>query len=328
MRAIQVHEYGGPEVLQLDDLPVPVPHAGEAQVRIATAGINFLDVNHRTGQTPLTSLPTVIGSEAAGTVEAVGPDVTDLEVGDRVGFCMRLGAYAEHVVLPAEALIRVPSHIGLDVAASSLLQGMTAHYLLKDTVPVAAGDRILVHAGAGGVGSLLIQMAKHLGAVVYTTVSTDAKAAYAKELGADVVIRYTDDDVPAAISELTAGEGVKVVYDSVGRDTFDDSLRCLRRRGHLVLFGHSSGPVENFAPQRLSGAGSVYLTRPTLRDYSATPEERRYRSGEVFGWIADGVVSVRIDERYSLDSVRHAHEALEGRQTMGKVLINISPDLR
>lgn len=323
MRAIRIHQRGGPEVMTLEEIPTPTPGPGQARIRIATAGVNYRDVGDRSAG-PQDELPVVLGSEAAGVVEAIGPDVEGVEVGDRVAFCMQLGAYAEQVVLDADTLMRVPHDLGLDLAAAVLLQGMTAHYLLKDTVAVQPGDRILVHAGAGGAGSLLVQLGKHLGCTVYATVSTDEKEAYVRSLGADEVIRYDREDVAERVRELTGGRGVRVVYDSVGRDTFEASLRCLQRRGCLALFGHSSGQVEGFAPGRLSGLGSLYVTRPTLKDHMVTPEERRMRSSEVFGWAVDGVIDVRIHHTYPLAGVVDAHRDLEGRRTMGKLLVDVT----
>jgi NADPH:quinone reductase len=320
MRAIQVPEPGGPEVLRLVDLPESQPGPGEVRVRIAAAGVNFIDTYQRSGAYP-TPTPYVPGSEAAGTVDAVGPDVADLAEGDHVAYAMVPGAYAEQAVVPADRCVPVPDGVDLADAAAAMLQGMTAHYLAVSTVPLGPEHRVLVHAAAGGVGLLLTQIAKRRGAVVYGTVSTAEKAALAGDAGCDEVIRYTEVDFADAVRDLTDGRGVDVVYDSVGRDTFDASLASLRPRGHLVLFGQSSGAVPPFDPQRLNSAGSVYLTRPSLAHYVADRAELLERGGEVLGWLAEGSLRLRSGESHPLADAAEAHRRLEGRMTTGKVLL-------
>jgi len=320
MRAIRVREVGGPEVLKVEDVEAPTPGEGEVRVRVAASGVNFIDVYFRTGAYS-TPTPFTPGMEAAGTVDAVGPGVSGLAVGDRVAYAMHLGSYAEQVVLPAWKLVPVPDGVALDVAAAVMLQGMTAHYLACSTFPLADGHRALIHAGAGGVGLLLIQIAKRRGAVVYTTVSTEEKAELARQAGADEVIRYDQSDFGEEVARLTGGKGLDVVYDSVGLDTFDRSLASLRPRGCMVLFGQSSGAVPPVDPQRLNSGGSLFLTRPTLGHYIATPEELHQRAGELFGWIRDGDLDVRIGETHPLERAGEAHERLTGRKTTGKVLL-------
>jgi len=322
MRAIRVREVGGPEVLKVEEVEAPTPGEGEARVRVAASGVNFIDVYFRTGAYS-TPTPFTPGMEAAGVVDAVGPGVTGVAVGDRVAFAMHLGSYAEQVVLPAWKLVPVPDGVGLDVAAAVMLQGMTAHYLACSTFPLADGHRTLIHAGAGGVGLLLIQIAKRRGAVVYTTVSTEEKAELARQAGADAVIRYDHADFGEEVARLTNGEGLDVVYDSVGRDTFDRSLAALRPRGCMVLFGQSSGSVPPVDPQRLNTGGSLFLTRPSLGHYIATPEELHRRAGELFAWILDGEFEVRIGETHPLEGAGEAHERLTGRKTTGKVLLTV-----
>lgn len=319
MQAIRVGATGGPEELQLRTVDDPGPGAGEVLVRVAAAGLNFIDVYHRTGRYPL-ELPTGIGLEGAGVVEAVGEDVTDVAVGDRVAWSGALGSYAELHTVAADRTVGVPDDVDLKVAAAVILQGMTAQYLTTSTYALGAHHTALVHAGAGGVGQLLIQMAKRTGARVLTTVSTEDKARLAAAAGADEVIRYTEVDFAEEVGRL-ADDGVDVVYDSVGRDTFDRSLSCLRRRGHMVLCGQSSGAVEPFDPQRLATGGSLFLTRPTLNDYVATTEDLRRRAGEVFDAIVAGELDVRIDRELPLDEAPEAHRYIEGRGTRGKVLL-------
>jgi NADPH2:quinone reductase len=320
MRAIQVHEHGGPEVMRLEEVPDPRPRAGEVRVRVAAAGVNFIDVYFRTGAYP-GALPMRIGLEGAGTVDEVGDGVDDLSPGDRVAFAAAAGAYAELVALPAERCVGVPDGVDLETAAASMLQGMTAHYLATDTFPLSDGHTALVHAAAGGVGLLLTQIAKRRGARVIATVSTEEKAALAREAGADDVIRYDLVDFGEEVARLTGGAGLPVVYDSVGRTTFDRSLGCLGPRGYLVLFGQSSGRVEPFDPQRLAQGGSLFLTRPTLAHYTRDREELRARGGQVLEWVRDGELHVRIGEKHALADAATAHERLQGRLTTGKVLL-------
>jgi len=319
MQAIRVGATGGPEELQPRDIDDPSPGPGEVLVRVAAAGLNFIDVYHRTGRYPL-DLPTGIGLEGAGVVEAVGDGVTDLASGDRVAWADRLGSYAELQTVPADRAVVVPDEVDLKVAAAVMLQGMTAHYLVTSTFVLGADHTALIHAGAGGVGQLLVQLASRAGARVLATASTAEKAELAAAAGADEVIRYTEVDFAEQVERLT-DDGVDVVYESVGRDTFDRSLACLRTRGHLVLYGQSSGPVEPFDPQRLAAGGSLFLTRPTLFHHIATTEDLRWRAGDLFDAIADGSLTVRIDRELPLADAAEAHRYIEGRGTRGKVLL-------
>lgn len=320
MQAIRVHRPGGPEVLVLEEVPLPEPGPGQVRIKVEAAGVNFLDVYHRMGAYPL-PLPMTPGSEAAGIVDAVGPGVEDLKPGDRVAQAMHLGSYAEYQIVPAHRLVRVPDDVSLQDAAAAMLQGMTAHYLACSTFPLGPGHRALVHAAAGGAGQMLVQVAKLRGATVYGTVSTEEKARVAREAGADEVILYTEVDFEEEIRRLTDGEGVDVVYDSVGRTTFDRSLRCLKPRGYMVLFGQSSGAVPPIDPQVLNQRGSVFLTRPSLAHYTATPEELAARAGDLFTWMREGRVKVRLDRALPLAEAAEAHRLLEGRATTGKLLL-------
>jgi NADPH:quinone reductase len=322
MRAIQVNGTGGPDQLQVADLPEPQPGEGQVRIRVAAVGVNFIDIYHRKGVYPR-SMPFVPGAEVAGTVDAVGPGVADLEVGDRVATAAAGGgAYAELAVASADQVVAVPPGVELETAAGLLLQGITAHYLATSTFPLAPSHRALVHAAAGGVGLLLTQIAaRHRGATVYGTASTPEKVELALAAGATQVIRYTAADVVEEVRRLTGGAGLDVVYDSVGRDTFDASLQCLRPRGMLVLFGQSSGTVDPFEPQRLAAAGSLYLTRPLIVHYTADVDELRWRTGELFDWLAAGQLDVRIGETHPLAEAAEAHRRLEGRKTTGKVLL-------
>lgn len=320
MRAIRVHETGGPEVLQIEDVPVPEPGAGQVRVRIEAAGLNFIDVYHRTGGYKL-DLPFTPGMEAAGAVDAVGPDVIDLAGGDRVAYAFQLGAYAKYAVVPANALVRVPDGVSTQAAAAVMLQGMTAHYLTHSVVRLGDGRTVLVHAASGGVGHLLTQIAKRRGARVLATVSTAEKERLARKAGADEVIRYRDVDFAEEVDRLTGGAGVDVVYDSVGKDTFDRSLECLRPRGYLVLYGQSSGHVAPVDPQVLATKGSLFLTRPVLGHYVATPEELSWRATDLFDWIAGGGLEVRIDQTWPLADAAEGHRYIEAGKTRGKVLL-------
>lgn len=320
MKAIRIHAQGGLEVLRHEDVPVPVPGAGQALVRIEAAGVNFIDIYHRSGLYPV-SFPYTLGQEAAGTVTAIGPGVTRVAVGDRVGYTGVPGAYAEFAVVPAERLVPLPAGVSARLAAAVLLQGITAEYLTSSTYPLAAGEVCLVHAAAGGVGLLLCQIAKRRGARVIATVSTDAKADLARGAGADEVILYSRQDFEAEVRRLTGGAGVQVVYDSVGKTTFDKSLNCLARRGMLVLYGQSSGPVPPFDPQLLNQKGSLFLTRPTLGHYVATREELLHRAERVLGWVADRSLAVRIGGEYPLAEAAEAQRALAARETTGKLLL-------
>jgi len=309
------------------EVATPQPGPGQALVRIAASGVNFIDVYFRTGLYKA-DLPVSLGSEAAGTVEATGADVTEVAAGDRVAYAMARGSYAEYAVVPAKQLVRIPDGIDFRTAAAVMLQGMTAHYLTHSTFPIASGHTCLVHAAAGGAGGLIVQMAKMQGARVFGTVSTEAKAALARESGVDEAILYTEKDFEAEVKRLTqgaaGGPGVHVVYDSVGKTTFDKSLNCLRPRGTLALFGQSSGAVAAFDPNILNPKGSLYLTRPSLAHYLLTREELLWRAGDVLGWIASGKLKVRIDRAYPLAEAAAAHRALEGRHTAGKVLLTVS----
>ena len=320
MHAIRIHEYGGPEVLRYEEVSASEPGAGEARVRIEAAGLNYIDVYHRTGLYPSANMPFTPGREGAGVVEAVGPGVTEVSVGDRVAYATHQGSYTEVAIVPSEALVPLPDSIDTQSAAGAILQGIAAHYLTRSTYPLSAGDTALVHAAAGGVGLLLIQMAKTLGARVLGTVSTPEKAQLAKEAGADEVLLYTQTDFEAEIKRLTDGRGVDVVYDSVAKTTFDKSLNSLRPRGYLVLFGQSSGTAAPFDLSRLS-SGSLFVTRPMLTHYAADREELMERTGDLFEWIADGTLKLRIDRTFPLQDAADAHRASEGRQTTGKVLL-------
>ena len=321
MRAIQVRTHGGPEVLEPVELPDPTPGAGELLVRIAAAGVNYIDTYKREGAYP-TPTPFVPGEEGAGTVLATGDGVTGFAEGDRVAWCGVLGAYTELAVVPAAAAIRVPDELDDQRAAAALLQGMTAHYLTTSTYPVRDGDTVLVHAAAGGTGLLITQLVKARGGRVIGTVSTAAKEELARAAGADEIIRYTEvDDLAARVRELTGGDGVAAVYDGVGKDTFDASLASLRRRGILVLFGASSGPVPPVDLQRLNAAGSLFVTRPKLADHVATREELERRAGEVLSAASGGSLELRIGATYPLAEARRAHEDLQSRRTTGKLLL-------
>ena len=320
MQAIRIHQFGGPEVLRVEDVPVPEPASGEVLIKVEATGVNFVDVYHRTGlyrgQLPLT-----LGREAAGTVERIGAGVTTCRPGDRVVSETVRGGYAQYALAAAERLVPVPERVSSRQAAAVLLQGMTAHYLVYATYRLAPGDTCLVHAAAGGVGLLLCQIASRIGARVIGTVSTDDKAALARQAGAHEVILYTRADFLTEVRRLTGGSGVQVVYDSVGRTTFLRSLDCLARRGMLVLLGQSSGPVEPFDPQLLNAKGSLFLTRPTLAHYTATRAELLARGGEVLGWVAEGVLDVRIDHEFALAEAADAQRELEARRTIGKLLL-------
>ncbi len=319
MRAVQVGERGGPEVLRVVELPDPAPAAGQIAVRVEAAGVNFVDVYQRSGLYQL-PLPFVIGSEGAGTVVAVGAGVTAFRAGERVAWPQSPGSYAERIVLPAERAVKVPDGVPTDVAAAAMLQGLTAHYLATSTYPLRPGDVCLVHAAAGGVGLLLCQIAKRRGARVIGTVSTEAKAELARANGADEVIRYTEQDFTKETRRLTDGRGVQVVYDAVGKTTFDGSLDALAVRGMLVLYGQSSGPVPPFDLQRLNRGGSLFVTRPSLQHYIAGAELQE-RSAELLGWIASGQLRVHIHRIYPLADAAEAQRDLEGRRTTGKLLL-------
>ena len=320
MKAVRVYETGGPDKLVFEDLPVPSPGPGQALVRIHAIGLNFIDIYFRTGlyKSPLPYIP---GQEAAGIVEKVGNDVGCVKPGDRVAYAGTIGAYAEYAVVNVLKLVKLPEALGFENAAAVMLQGMTAHYLTYSTFPLRNGETVLLHAAAGGVGLLLTQIAKKIGASVIGTVSTDEKAALARDAGADHVILYTRTDFEEEVKKITSGAGVDVVYDSVGRTTFEKGLNCLRRRGMMVLFGQSSGPVPPFELNLLNPKGSLYVTRPGLPHYTATREELLWRAGDVLSWVADGSLQVRIDRTFPLKEADKAQRALESRHTAGKVIL-------
>ena len=320
MKAVRVHQYGGLEALKVEDLPVPDPGEGETRIKIEAAGVNFIDIYHRLGRYQ-GSLPLTLGQEAAGTVEAVGTNVTEVKPGDRVAYASVQGSYAEYAIAPAWRLIPIPTGVDSKQAAAVMIQGMTAHYLAFSTYPLKEGETALVHAAGGGTGQLLVQIAKRRGARVIGTVSTQEKAALAREAGADEVILYTQTDFEAEVKRLTNNVGVDVVYDSVGKDTFDKSLNCLRRRGCMVLYGASSGAVPPLDPQVLNAKGSLYLTRPFLGHYTADRAELLQRVNDIFSWMAAGELKVRIDKTFSLAEAPEAHRYLEGRQSKGKILL-------
>jgi NADPH:quinone reductase len=320
VQSIRVHVTGDAGVLQLEDMPVPLPGPGQALIRVQAVGLNFVEIYHRTGLYT-TPMPFTLGNEAAGTVESIGPGVDTVRPGDRVGSVNVEGAYAEYALVAADRLVPLPDRVTTRQAAAVLLQGMTAHYLVTSTYHLGRADTCLVHAAAGGVGLLLCQMAKRRGARVIGTVSTAGKAALARGAGADDVILYTEADFLAEVKRLTGGAGVQVVYDSVGRTTFARSLDCLVPRGLLVLYGQSSGPVEPFDLRQLSAKGSLFVTRPTLAHYTRTRAELLERAGDVLGWVADGSLAVRIDRELPLAQAAEAQRALEGRRTTGKVLL-------
>jgi NADPH2:quinone reductase len=319
--AIRVSQNGGPEVLEWTSVDVPKPGPDQLLVRLTAAGVNFIDVYHRDGLYPL-DLPFTPGVEGAGTVEAAGADVTDLEPGARVAWAGPLGSYAEYALVPAQRAVTVPRDVDLDLAAALMLQGMTAHYLAFGTFPLGEGDRCLVHAGAGGVGHLLIQIAKMRGATVFTTVSSEEKAELARRVGADHVIEYTEQDFVEAVRGIAGDNALDVVYDGVGADTVLKGLELLRRRGMMVAYGNASGPPPEIDPlQHLMSRGSLFLTRPSLFDYVSTREELEQRAGDLFRWVADGNLKVHVGARLPLGDAAEAHRLLEGRRTTGKVLL-------
>jgi NADPH:quinone reductase len=320
MKAIQIKQTGGPEVMELVDLPVPQPKPNEAVVKIQASGVNFIDVYNREGRYNA-ALPFVLGQEAAGTVSAVGAEAKGIAVGDRVTYTSVPGSYAEYAAVPADRLVKIPAGVGEREAAAAMLQGMTAHYLAHDTHPLKKGETALIHAAAGGVGLLLVQIAHNIGARIIATVSTEEKAKLARAAGADEIILYTQSDFEAETKRLTGGKGVDVIYDSVGKTTFDKGLNLLRPRGMMVLFGGSSGAVAPIDPLILTQKGSIFLTRPSLGHYIITPQELQQRAGAVFGMIREGKLKLRIEHVYPLAEARQAHRDLEGRKTTGKLLL-------
>jgi NADPH2:quinone reductase len=320
MKAIRVHQHGGPEALVYDEVPQPQPQAGEVLVQVEAIGINFIDIYRRAGAYAM-NLPFTVGDEIAGTVVALGEGVTEFAVGDRVATANAVGAYAEFAIVPVSRTVPIPADLDSRKAAAAMLQGLTAHYLAHSTYPIKQGDSVLVHAAAGGVGLLLVQMAKRLGARVFATVSTEEKAELACQAGADEVILYTQTDFEAEVKRLTDGAGLHAVYDSVGKTTFDKSINCLRPRGTMVLFGQSSGAVDPVNPQILNAKGSLFLTRPTLAHYTLTREELLVRTSDLFNWIASGELQLRIDSEFPLSQAGAAQSKLESRGTTGKVLL-------
>jgi NADPH2:quinone reductase len=320
MKAIEIRQTGGPEVIQVRELPIPEPQLGQVLIRVAASGVNFIDLYVREGrygnQTPFTP-----GQEATGTIVAVGPGVADLKVGERVAWCSILGTYAEYAVAPAERVVPIPAGVTFEQAAAAMLQGMTAHYLSQSAYPVQSGDEVLVHAGAGGTGLLLTQMAKTCGARVLTTVSSESKALLSREAGADEAIVYTETDFAIEVKRLTNGRGLAAVYDSVGKNTFEQSLACLKPRGTLVLYGSASGEVPAFELIRLAALGSLHVTRPILKHYTLTRNELLRRAKSVFESIAAGRLKLRIEHVYALDEAAQAHRDLQDRSTTGKLLI-------
>jgi NADPH2:quinone reductase len=320
MKAVRVHKYGGPEVLTLEEIPVPEPKAGEARVKIEAIGVNFIDIYQRTGLYPLQT-PFTLGMEGAGVVDEVGEGVKEVKKGDRVAYAMILGSYAEYAIVPASKLAPLPANVDTKSAAALMLQGMTAHYLTHSTYDLKKGETVLVHAAAGGVGLLLTQIAKLRGANVIGTISTEAKAQLAKEAGADHVILYTQTDFAVEVKKITDGKGLHVVYDSVGQTTFDKGLDCLRPRGYMVLFGQSSGQVSPFNPGKLAAKGSLFLSRPTLAHYTLDRAELLQRANVLFTWTASGKLKLRIEKTFSMAEAAEAHRQLEGRKTTGKVIL-------
>jgi NADPH:quinone reductase len=320
MHAVRVHEYGDASKLLYDDVPVPEPRPGEVRVKVQAAGLNFVEIYNRKGLYS-NPLPMSLGAEFAGTVDALGEGVTEFRVDDRVATANGAGSYASYAIAPAAKLVKVPHGLSLQHAAAVMLQGMTAHYLAISTYPLKAGETAVVHAAAGGVGQLLVQIAKKRGAHVIATVSSEEKAQLAREAGADDVILYSTQDFEVEVKRLTGGKGVEVIYDSVGKTTFAKSLNCLKPRGYMVLYGQSSGPVEPMNPQILNQKGSLFLTRPTLGHYVLTRDELLWRSGELFSWMASGDLKVRIDRTFALSQAASAHTYMEDRNTKGKVLL-------
>ena len=320
MKAAQITEFGGPDVMKYVDVADPTPGEGEAVVRIEAAGVNFTDVYSRQGVNPGPPLPRIIGVEGAGVVQSVGPGVTEVQVGDAVTYCTAPGTYAELAIVPTWRLIKRPSGVDAKAGAAAILQGMTAHYLCHSTYPVQKGDRVIVHAGAGGMGLLLTQMIKRLGGYVFSTVSTEDKAELSKGAGADHVILYTKQDFAEEIKKATDGEGVNAVYDGVGKTTFNQSIASLGRRGHMVLYGAASGAPDPISPSIL-GSGSLSLTRPGLGDYTVNRAELEKRAGDVLGWVNAGELKLKISEEFPLSDAPEAHRRLESRATTGKLLL-------
>ena len=324
MKAVWIEQTGGPEALHFGERPVPQPAAGEVLVKLAAAGVNYTDISQRSGSNKI-PLPATLGSEGAGEVVSLGEGVGNFTPGDRVAYAMVRGSYAEYAVVPAKMLVKIPAGIDLRTAAAAMLQGMTAHYLAHSTFPLKAGHTALIHAAAGGTGRLLVQMAVMLGARVIATVGTEAKAQLAQEAGASEAILYNNQDWVEEVKRLTGGAGVDVIYDAVGQATFTKGLDCLKMRGMMVHYGQSSGPVPPFDTRVLAAKGSLYLARPTLASHIANPEELAWRAGDVFRWIAEGTLKLRIEREYPLSNAAQAHRDLESRQTSGKLLLLTEP---
>ena len=321
MKAIRIHSYGGPEVLKWEEVPAPEPGAGEAIVKVAAAGLNFIDVYYRTGQYKAPAMPFIQGMEASGTVTAVGSGVTEVKIGDRVAYAMSLGAFAEYAAVASWKLVKLPESVDMKDGAAIMLQGLTAHYLSHSTFPLKPGHIALIHAGAGGVGLLLTQIARKLGAIVYATVGNETKGELSRAAGANEVILYSKQNFEAEAKRLTGGRGVDVVYDSVGAATFENSLNCLKPRGYMVLFGQSSGTVPLFDLNRLAQKGSLFITRPSLNAHAATRDELLWRTSDLFQRIGAGELKLRIGHTFPLGDAAKAQEALENRKTTGKVLL-------
>jgi len=322
MKAAYIEQTGGPEVLRFGDRPIPEPAKGEVLVKLAASGVNFTDLNARSGINKV-PLPSILGSEGAGTVERAGEGVTAFQPGDRVAYCMVRGSYAEYAAVPAKMLVRIPAGVELNTAAAAMLQGMTAHYLTHSTFPIQKGHTALVHAAAGGTGRLLVQVAAMLGARVIGTVGTEAKAALAREAGASDVILYDQQDWVAEVKRITAGAGVDVVYDSVGQATYLKGFECLKPRGMMVHFGVSSGPIEPLDTRILAAKGSIFLARPGLNSHISNPDELAWRSADIFRWIAEGKLQLRIDREYPLAEAAQAHRDMEARKSTGKLLLRV-----
>ena len=319
--AIRIHELGGPDVLIWEEIDVPAPGPGEALIRQTAAGLNYIDVYHRTGLSPMPSMPAIIGNEGAGVVEAVGTGVTEVDVGDRVAYSMSLGSYTQRRIIPSRLLVRVPNGVSDDQAAGMMLKGCTAQYLVRRTYPVKEGQTVLFHAAAGGVGLIACQWLKHLGATVIGTAGSPEKAELAKAHGCDHPIVYTQESFTERVKELTDGKGVPVVYDSVGKDTFEASLDCLQPRGLMVSFGNASGAVPPFSPGMLAAKGSLYLTRPTLATYTATRTELEETTAELFDVVTTGAVKIEVNQTYALEYAAQAHRDLEARKTTGSTVL-------
>ncbi|MFO7684329.1 MAG: quinone oxidoreductase [Chloroflexota bacterium] len=320
MKAVRIHQSGAPEALRYEDVPLPVPGPDEVRVKIEAAGVNYIDTYHRQGVYQQ-DLPFTLGMEGGGVVDEAGEKVTAVSPGERVAYAMHLGAYAEYAIVPAWRLVKVPPELETAVATAVMLQGMTAHYLTHSTYPIQAGDTVLVHAAAGGVGLLLVQIARLLGARVIGATSTAEKAALVQEYGAHAVILYTETDFEKEVADLTSGKGVHVVYDGVGQTTFKKGLNCLQPRGYMVLYGQASGPVAAIDPQILNQKGSLFLTRPSLSHYTLSAAEIQMRAADLFHWLSTGAIQARIDRTYPLHEAAAAHHYIEGRHTKGKLLL-------